>query len=443
MEFRWKPEIIKPLIRLGYPVVAANIGLVVMSLVDNAMVGVLGYVPLAASGISNAIFFVASVFGMGVLAVYSANMASTLKNKRNDFAPLVNANHAVAFLVATFTYVVLLLLTINFKWFGQSPEVETAAIPYLKTLANSVWPMFIYLAFKNVTDGHSKTLPAMFATLSAVLLNIFLNWLLIYGNWGFKAYGLVGAGYATLISRWYMAAVMMGFVFIHPRIQYSLNDVKVRFSNNRFVELLRLGIPSGLQFFYEVSAFAAAAVMAGWLGAKYLAAHQIAIGLASFTYMVANGISVASMIKIGETVLSSSRSRLRDIGNQSILLTVVMMMIFALCFVLFRTPLAAFFTFDPEVIKIAAELMLLAAFFQLFDGVQAVSLGLLRGMGDTRIPSRLALMTYWGFALPVSYVLGFHTQLGMYGIWIGLTVGLMLAAFFLYRRFLHLTFDRL
>jgi MATE family, multidrug efflux pump len=437
-----KPDakIIKPLLKLGYPVVAANIGLVLMSLIDNAMVGVLGHIPLAASGISNTLYFVASVFGIGIMMVFSATIATWLKSKKRLASSMINATLFIGLIVSAFTSILLYILYENFQWFGQESSVDLEALPYFKILGYSIWPMFLHLAFKNISDGHSRTLPAMFSALSAVGLNIFLNWVLIYGNMGFPAYGLVGAGYATLICRWYMAVYMVIYILSHPDISYQWIDLKIRFSWKQVKQLLAVGIPSGLQFFYEVTAFAAAAIMSGWLGAKYLAAHQIAIGLSTFTYMIANGLSVASMIKVGESMASVKIKEIYKIGKNSVMLTSWIMFFFALIFVVFNHQLVAIFSYEAEVLKVASDILLIVAFFQIFDGIQAVSLGLLRGMGDTLIPSRIALFIYWIFALPVSYILGFHTPLHMNGIWLGLTIGLMLAAFFLFRRFRRLTF---
>jgi len=438
--FKPDAKIIKPLLNLGYPVVAGNIGLVVMSLTDNAMVGALGHIQLAASGISNTVYFVASVFGIGLLIVYAASIATRLQSKPQKAAPLINATFVITLIITLLTYIALIVLQHNFHWFKQDALVEAEALPYFKILGYSIWPMFIYLSFKNVSDGHSRTLPAMFSTLSAVFLNVLLNWILIYGNWGFEAYGLVGAGYATLICRWYMAIYLVIYVFKNPVIRYNLNQLFTRPSTKEIIQLTKLGIPSGLQFFYEVTAFAAAAIMAGWLGAKYLAAHQIAIGLSSFTYMIANGISVASMIKIGEYITVESRAYLYELGRNALFLISCIMLFFALIFVVFNGGLVRLFASDSEVLHVAEILMYIVAIFQLFDGIQAVSLGLLRGLEDTLVPSRIALFIYWIVALPMSYILGFHTSLHMSGIWLGLTIGIVLAAFFLFRRFRRLTF---
>ncbi|MFT5723646.1 MAG: MATE family multidrug resistance protein [Bacteroidia bacterium] len=421
------------------PLVAGNVGLVLMGLIDTAMVGQLGYIPLAASGISNTIFFIVTIFGIGILMVFSANIAAEQTRKNAETESLIGASLVINILVSIFTYIVLILSYHYFGLFGQSGAVETAALPYLKLIIYSSWPLFLFLTFKSVSDGHNLTMAAMVATLSALVLNVFLNWVLIFGKLGFPAYGLVGAGYATLISRSYMAIFLLLFCVYHRKVVFDWSTFRTKIYAKHIKTLLALGIPSGGQFFFEVSAFAGAAIIAGWIGEHELAAHTIAIQLASFTYMFAGGISVAGMIKTGESWAQNKYQKTLDIGRNTFSLITVFMAISALAFVVFRGPMVALFATNTEVIVIASELIILAAFFQFFDGIQAVSLGLLRGMGDTKIPSYITLLVYWIIALPLAYYLGIHTPLKMTGVWIALTLALILASVFLYARFIQIT----
>lgn len=435
----YNPKIIASLLKLGAPVVAGNVGLVLMGLIDNAMVGSLGYVPLAAAGISNTVYFIITIFGIGVLMVFSANIAAEQTQKEAETENLIGASLLINVLVSIFTFVVLLIVYHNFGIFDQTDTVTNAALPYLKLLIYSSWPMFLYLTFKSVSDGHNLTKAAMYATLLALVLNIFLNWVFIFGNLGSAKYGLTGAGYATFVSRSFMALFMLLYCVYHHKIVFYWKTFKTKIYKKHINTLLALGIPSGGQFFFEVSAFAGAAIIAGWIGEHELAAHTVAIQLAAFTYMFASGISVAGMIKTGETWAQKKYQKTLDIGRNTFLLVSIFMAISALIFVLFRIPMVRLFAENNEVVIIASELMILAAFFQFFDGIQAVSLGLLRGMNDTKIPSYITLVVYWAVALPLAYWLGIHTQLAMTGVWIALTLALILASIFLYIRFINIT----
>ncbi|MBO6515676.1 MAG: MATE family efflux transporter [Bacteroidia bacterium] len=436
-------SIVSSLIKLGAPVVAGNIGLVLMGLIDNAMVGELGYLPLAAAGISNTVYFIATIFGIGVLMVFSANIAAEQTKDRPKTESLIGASLFINWLVALFTFGVLLLLHHFFEVFQQTEAINAEARPYFRIVACSVFPMFLYLTLKSVADGHNLTKAAMNATFLALGLNAFLNWVLIFGNLGFKAYGLVGAGYATLIGRCFMAIYVLVYCIRKPEIRFKISTFWTRLYRKHILTLLKLGIPSGGQFFFEVSAFAGAAIMAGWIGEKDLAAHTIAIQLASITYMFGSGLGVAGMIKTGETWAQKKYKKTLEIGRNTTALVSAFMALFALVFVVFRVPLVRIFSDDAMVIEIASNLMILAALFQFFDGLQAVSLGLLRGMNDTKIPSLITLVVYWAIALPAAYILGIVWKLDMVGIWIALTLALILASLFLYRRFLTLSKERI
>lgn len=435
----YNSNIIRSLIKLGAPVVGANVGFVLMGLIDNAMVGSLGYIPLAAAGISNTAFFIATIFGIGVLMVFSANIAAEQTKKQAETESLIGASLVINVLVSIFTFIILVLIHQYFHIFGQTDDVNEAALPYLNLLIYSSVPMFLFLTFKSVSDGHNLTKAAMYATLLALVLNVFLNWILIFGNLGAPKYGLVGAGYATFTSRCFMAIFMLLYCVYHKKIIFYWTTFKTKIYQKHIKSLLALGIPSGGQFFFEVSAFAGAAIIAGWIGEHELAAHTVAIQLAAFTYMFASGISVAGMIKTGETWAQKKYQKTLDIGRNTFLLVSIFMAISAVLFVLFRYPLVRLFSDNTEVIIIASQLMILAAFFQFFDGIQAVSLGLLRGMNDTKVPSYITLVVYWFISLPLAYWLGLHTKLHMTGVWIALTLALILASVFLYARFIKIT----
>jgi MATE family multidrug resistance protein len=280
----------------------------------------------------------------------------------------------------------------------------------------------------------------MVITLGANALNILLNYLLIFGKGGFPALGLNGAGWATLISRVVMALAIYLFVRYAPRFASYIRHLHFkRFYKAQFKRVLSLGIPSGMQFLFEVSAFSLAAVMVGWLGAEALAAHQIAISLASITFMVASGISAASTIRIGNQLGKGDIPTLRVAGFSNFIMVAALMALSGLGFVLLRAWLPTLFIDDMQVIQAATGLLIIAAFFQVFDGVQVVSLGILRGLQDVRIPTLATFVAYWVIGLPSGYLMAFVFDFGINGVWYGLSLGLGIVAISMFWRFDHLT----
>ncbi len=430
---------IKRLIELGAPVVAGQLGIIVMGLIDNLMIGKVGHVQLAASFLANQIFFLAAVFGIGLLTAVTAVTSVALGERKNsDIKWIAKDSTKVTMVVSVITILAILLVNNNFHILQQKPETVAEARSFLTIISFSALPMFVYYSYKSVADSHNLTIATMFVTIGALLINVFLNWLLIFGNWGFPRLELNGAGYATLISRILMGLAMIWFVHRSAKIDFRIIQLftqRVKEAPRYTKEIIRVGTPSGLQFLYEISAFALAGIMAGTIGTREMAAHSIAIGLAAFTYMFASGMATASTIKVGEALGRKNKDDLWSYGILSVKMTSVFMAIFAVIFYFFRHQLAGYFTTDTEVIHMASDLLIFAAFFQLFDGVQAVSLGNLRGLKDTKVPSNVALIAYWVLGLPLSYILGIRMSYGMYGIWSGLTLGLGFTAIVLSLRF--------
>lgn len=427
------------LLRLSVPLIAGQLGLVFMGFFDNLMVGQLGHVYLAAAGVANSVYFVVSIIGIGILMVVSTLVSMLLGNNENEQIPsLLRSAMFLSLLITIVLGAVLWYLGSHFEWFRQPAEVAALAEPYLKILIIAQLPMYMYLGLKGISDGYEMTRISMLVTLFALLLNIFLNWLLIYGHWGFPALELDGAGYATLISRVFMAIAMLYFVSRSSKIAIPFNSLfryKRSLDLRQMKEILRLGVPSGFQFFFEVAAFALAAVMAGWINAESLAAHQAAISLASVTYMFATGIAAGAGITVGNAMGQKDFKTIRIYGNLSLGIIFSCMFIFGLIFIVFRSYLIEMFVHESSVYVIAVDLMLLAAAFQIFDGVQAVNLGILRGIRDVKTPLWVTLMAYWAIAIPVGYYIGIYLKYGIFGIWIGLTSGLVITASVLTRRF--------
>ena len=294
----------------------------------------------------------------------------------------------------------------------------------------------VFQCYRQFLEGLSIPNPPMIIAISANLLNAFLNWIFIYGNFGFPAMGLSGAGIATTTTRWVMAAVLMIFTLKYVRVKIYEPKFKIKpVDNNLVKKLINIGLPSGFQYLLEVGAFAFGAIMVGWIGAKPLAAHQIAISLASATYMVILGIASAGTIRVGDAVGKKSIRQIRLAGFSAIGLASAVMLTFAVIFFLFRNIFPTFYTNNVEVIEIASVLLIVAGLFQLFDGLQATGIGILRGLTDVKIPLLISILSYWVVAIPISYLLGFVFNFGAAGIWVGLLLGLALLGITMLFRF--------
>lgn len=435
---------IRSTLQLSYPIVIAQIGIVMMGVTDSLMVGGLGASPLAASGIANSIFFFVVVVGIGTLALISPLVAAAKSQKDYIRCSLLLSNGLlIALLITLMTIQILTLANNHFYIFQQKEEVAQLAIDYLYIIAYSSFPMFIFIASKNFTDGLSITKPAMYVTFICFFLNIFFNWILIYGNLGMPALGLNGAGIATFCSRLLMAIGMLLIIFSSTKIRSYIPNFHIfRFDLPVFVKILRLGIPAGAQYLFEGGAFTGAAIMIGWLGRDQLAAHQIAISLASITYMIALGFSSAGSIKVGDALGKVSRPLIIRYGTSALLLSVGVMTFSCIIFITLNNFLVSLYIDTPAVTTYAVSLLIIAGFFQLSDGIQCTMLGVLRGLEDVNIPTYITLFAYWIVGIPLGYYLGFHTYLNVQGIWIGLSVGLTVSAVLLTLRFYLLAFRR-
>src|SRR3989339_1098228 len=417
---------IKETIKLAVPISLGQLGHVMMGVVDSLMVGKVSYTSLAAASLVNGLFFLVLVVGIG-MTYASTPLIAIAKGSNNQHDCGKILNHS---LIVNVTFSVILMLgTFSLSFLiphmNQSKEVVREAIPYLQILTLSVIPFMVFQCYRQFLEGLSIPNPPMIIAISANLLNAFLNWIFIYGKFGLPAMGLFGAGIATTATRWVMAAVLMIFTLKYLRVKIYEPRFKIKpVDKNLIKKLINIGLPSGFQYLLEVGAFAFGAIMIGWIGAKQLAAHQIAISLASATYMVILGIASAGTIRVGDAVGKKSIEQIRSAGFSAIALASAVMLTFALIFFLFRNILPTFYNTNPEVIEIASALLIVAGFFQLFDGLQATGIGILRGLTDVKIPLLISILSYWVIAIPICYLLGFVFNFGAPGIWVGLLLGL-------------------
>ena len=424
-------------IQLAYPVIVGQLGIIMMGVVDSLMVGKIGASSLAAASLGNGMTFIILIIGIGVsLAVTPLVAIAVGAGKFEDcgiyFRQSLLVNSILSVIIAGLIY----FLADFIKYFNQPVEVQNQAISYIRIIGFSSVPLLLFQTYKQFIEGLSIMLPAMIIALLANLVNVFVNWVLIFGNLGFPALALDGAGWATFASRVFMALALMGYVMKNNR--FKQYDVSFHFKSiNRPVikKILSLGLPSGIQYFFEVGAFSFAVVMVGWLGTKQQAAHQIAINLASISFMAVLGISVAGSIRVGNAVGMRDISETRRAGFTASLLGASVMLVSGLIFILFRNFLPTLYINDKEVISYASSLLIIAALFQLSDGTQAVGIGILRGLTDVKIPTAITFIAYWIVGLPVGYLLGFTFGLNVQGIWIGLLLGLTTSAILLTLRF--------
>lgn len=422
---------------LAYPVMLSQLGQVMVGVADNIMVGRLGAVPLAAASLANSIFFVVLMFGIGIsMAVTPMVAAADGEGKTGKIGRLLNHGFVINTVSSFLLFLFILAVSPVLKLINQPQEVVVLAIPYLLIITFSLLPFMFFQTYKQFIEGLSQTKQAMFITVIFNLLNIGLNWLLIYGNWGFPELGLNGAGWATLISRVFMAWALYIYVTKSNRYKNYIRGLRLKQIRLTIIKkMLGIGIPTGLQFIFEVGAFSTAAIMMGWIGVNALAAHQIAINLASISYMMASGLSAAAMVRVGNQLGKRDISKLREVGFSIFGMVTVFMSVFAILFLLLKNYMPLLYIDDPQVIKMAASLLIIAGIFQISDGLQVVALGALRGLSDVRIPTLVTLLAYWVVGLPLGYFLAFKLHWNELGIWIGLLIGLTLTAIMLLYRF--------
>jgi MATE family multidrug resistance protein len=328
------------------------------------------------------------------------------------------------------------LVPLLMRHLGQSPEVVALAAPWVRVISLSLLPLMIFQGFREFAEGLGLTRQAMWLSVLANVVNAALCYALVFGNWGAPRMGLMGSAWATLIARVLMAALMAAYVLLARPLREYRAAVRRRWPDGATLRrLFDVGAPIGVQMAFEVGAFAASAIMIGWLGAATLAAHQVAINLASITYMAASGIAAAATIRVGNLQGAGRRAEARQAGFAAYVLGFGFMGLMAGLFICTRHLLPHLYSHDPVVVAQAATLLLIAALFQVSDGLQVVGLGALRGLEDVKVPSVVALLAYWAMALPLGYFLGFKLHLGAPGVWVGLLVGLSIVAVVLLLRF--------
>lgn len=415
---------------LAFPVILSQAGQILVQLVDNAMVGRLGAVPLAGVSFANSVFFMLFVLGMGLtfgLTPLVGEMYS-VSNHRKSASYLQNSILFYGF-IGLGIFLLSMLVRPFMPHMGQAPEVVEHAIPYYGYVAVSVIPFMIFAAFKQFLEGVGNTKVAMAIIITSNVINIIFNWLLIYGNWGFPAMGAGGAGLATLISR--ILTPILIILYFYRRdsfFRYFTLFRRSNFSWETIRSLIRVGAPISLQMFMEGSAFALTGIMMGWLGTVEMAGNQVAMVISNFAFMIIIGIGSAVTICVSHAYGQRDWRDIRRYSGTAYRLGLMWNAVTALLFITLRNYIPMVFTSDSEVIDMAARFMVFVAIFQISDGLQANSVAILRGIQDVKSIMWISFISYIVVSLPAGYLLAFKTEVGPSGLWIGLIIGLALAA---------------
>jgi len=423
--------------KLALPIIIGQLGVILMGTSDNVIVGrLLGPVSLGAAGIANSIAFLIASLAVGGMAVIAPMVSKLLAEKDS---PKLSALFFNALLAALLYSVLLSLVGFvvyrHFYILGQTAAIESLGAPFFFLIMVANIPMIFFLAVKQFSDGFSKPAIVMYITLLGLVFDITGNVVLIRGLWIFPELGLNGAAIGTIFSRLLMLGILLYYLREKPAFRLLFHFPRWKADRALLTEILGRSIPAGFQAFFEIAAFSFAVVMMGWLSETELAAHQIAINVASTTYMMATGFAHAGSIRIGEAWGKRDATGIRLSGRAAYTWVIGFMGLCSVVILLFGQWIIKIYIEDDAVLTAALPLLMIAAFFQLSDGAQSVGLGVLRGLADIRIPTYITFVAYWLIALPVGYMMGFRLEMGSVGIWLGLLLGLTFSAVFLYARY--------
>ncbi len=429
-------------LRLAFPIALSQVGQLAVQIIDNAMVGRLGAVPLAGVAFGGNVFFFLFIFGLGLAMGITPLVGEMYAQGRHRSTAQILQNS-----VALYTAVGLVICMVQmamiplFGHMNQPAEVIAAGTPYYRYLAWSIIPLMMFFSFRQFLEGIGNTRVAMAITIISNVVNIFCNWLLIYGNWGFPEMGAAGAGLATLISRILMPVMLIGYFAWHQSFRRYLSFyARENWSGTSVWSLLSVGFPISLQMTLEGGAFALTGIMMGWLGTEPLAANQIALSICNMAFLMVLSIGQATTIRVSHEWGLRNVESIRRIARSSWRIGLVWNGFMAMVFISCRHLLPRIFTVDPAVIEITGSLLIIVAAFQIFDGLQSTTLCILRGMQDVKATSVVAFISYIVINLPVGWFFAFRLGLGPQGLWMGYIFGLGIAAFLLitrYRRFIR------
>lgn len=433
-------------LKLAYPIILSMLGHTLVGVIDNIMVGKIGATELAAASLANSFVFIGLSVVVGFSSAITPLVASA--DTEEDFtkgSKVLYNGFWLCSLLGVLIFLGLYFLKPFMVFMKQPEDVIAMANPFLDVVALSLIPLAIFQSLKQFTDGKSLTKYSMYATIISNIVNVLFNYLLIYGVWIFPEMGMMGAAYGTLISRVAMLIYMLYVIYTHEVFKSYITQISLKLYDLTIIKTIsKIGVPSALQSFFEVGLFTGAVWISGMLGTSEQAANQIALSMASMTFMFASGLSVAAMIRVGNMMGLKNYSQAKIIAKSIMIMTTILYVGFAIFFFLLNDYIPLLFLdandvtnkeLNQNVMSIAGKLLLIAALFQIVDGIQVVTLGSLRGMQDVNIPMILTFFSYWVIGFGLCIYLAFYTDLGAEGIWYGLLGGLASAAIFLYIRF--------
>lgn len=433
-------------INLALPIIFGELAQMALHLIDTAMIGSISHVQLAAASLVINVMNIPFVLGIGI--TMSISQTVSMAQGQNDSQKVSHYLYNGFWLCVATALIISLGLELGSNvlfHLHQDPEVARLAKPFLSVMGISLIPMILFMALKQFTDGLQHTRTAMILSVLALPLNVFINWLLIYGHWGFPKMEMMGAAYGTLITRSFIF-IALGIVLFRHRLfrkYIAIRKNQWQLKKSTFKELLRIGIPSGLQIGMEAGAFAVSGILIGTIGAVEQAAHQIALSCAAFTFMASMGLAQAGSIRVSHAYGTGDFNKISNIGKSTLVTALLYGIFCAVIFVLLRNVLPLAFNNETSVVAMASLLLVFAAIFQISDATQAIGAGLLRGTKDVKTPTFLIGIAYWVLGIPSGYLLAFHFRMGAPGIWLGFIIGLTFSSFFLTTRFLSMVRKRM
>ncbi len=427
-------------IKLAWPMVLSQLGFMLQGVTDTLMVGPLGHQYISSSNMANNVFFLICSFFMGIL--FSVSTLVSIKDgegNRNQTGAIYKAGAWFSVILSTIAIVPSIYFVYNFHLLGQVPEINQITPPYLLIISLSMFPMLLFVAARQFSDGLGLTKASMYISIVGFFINIPLNGIGIYGWLTHKPMGIIGAGYATLASRMLMAAGLVVFIMFNKQLSSIVCQSKLNWAmyKKQFAQFIKLGVPLGMQFFAEVAAFAIGGLIVGSISSIQAAAHSVALTVAALTYMAVSGIAQAGGILSGNFFGEQNVSKLKNLGWDMLKLCLVFQTAMALVLYFFRIPIAQAFNLHGITLQLTVQLLLFAALFQLADGMQVTGMNLLRGIKDVRMSMYIAILSYWVIPIPVGYYFGKVLGYGAAAIWWGFLIGLSIAGVSTFLRYFY------